>query len=197
MRKIFLVIKFVFDRIFAVFLLPIAVPVGLVIAVAIKMDSPGPVFFCQQRSGLREKPFKIFKFRTMVVGASLSGPVISLKDCRVTRVGRFLRLSSLDELPQLFNILIGDMSFVGPRAILQESIKSNEKRRQNFRPGITGLAAVRGRQSLSWAQRMQMDLWYVDHWSLPLDLRIMVQTIPVVLLAQNVYDRDGEMKARK
>lgn len=196
-RKISLSIKFVFDIIGALVLLVILFPIGILIAVAIKIDYKGSVFFRQKRAGLRDKQFWIYKFRSMVVNADSAGPIVSLNDPRVTRVGRFLRLSSLDELPQLINILRGEMSLVGPRALIKESIKPEEIKRLEFRPGITSLAAVKGRQSLTWEQRMNLDLWYVQNWSLWLDLKIFFRTIPIVLFASNVYDRDGEMKVRK
>jgi sugar transferase EpsL len=114
----------------------------------------------------------------------------------VTPFGRFLRTSSLDEIPQLFNVLKGEMSLVGPRPLLPGSVAPGEMRRQDMLPGCTGLAVVRGRQLLTWDERMQIDLWYVDHWSLALDLEILLKTIPVALSRRGVYDAQGEMKTR-
>jgi sugar transferase EpsL len=114
----------------------------------------------------------------------------------VTSFGRFLRTSSLDEIPQLINVLKGEMSLVGPRPLLPGSVGPSEVRRHDMLPGCTGLAVVRGRQLLTWDERMQIDLWYVDHWSLRLDLEVLLKTIPVALSRRGVYDAQGEMKTR-
>jgi lipopolysaccharide/colanic/teichoic acid biosynthesis glycosyltransferase len=126
----------------------------------------------------------------------LEGTATSIRDPRITKLGGLLRRSSLDELPQLFNVLRGDMSLVGPRPLLLQSIRPDEVIRLKMRPGITSLAAVNGRQSLTWDQRMQFDRLYVENWSFWLDVRILLKTIPVALSQANVYDADGEMKAR-
>ena len=196
-RKAALAVKRAFDVVASSAMLIVCLPLMALIALAIKLDSPGPIFFRQHRAGLHGKPFRIYKFRSMVTRADRTGPVTSLTDHRVTRVGRFLRLTTLDELPQLINVLRGEMSLVGPRALLMESIKPEEMRRLDMKPGMTGPVLVNGRQSLSWDQRMALDLWYVDHWSLWLDFRILLRTIPVVLSWENVYDREGEMKVRQ
>lgn len=195
-RQIELLIKHLFDKIAALLLLVVCLPLIALVTLAIKLSSRGPVLFCQQRTGLYGVPFKIYKFRSMIVGADNNGPVVSLRDQRVTRLGRFLRRSSVDELPQLINLLLGNMTLVGPRPIMPESIKPDEARRQNVRPGITGLAAVSGRQLLSWDERMKLDLFYVDNWNLWLDIRILFWTLPVILSMSTAYDRDGEMKER-
>lgn len=196
-RKLGMTVKRAFDAVVSFTMLVMCLPLMVLIAVAIKLNSPGPTFFRQQRAGLQRKLFWIYKFRSMVTGADRTGPVISLNDPRVTRVGRFLRLISLDELPQLINVLRGEMSLVGPRPLMMESLKPEEMRRLELKPGITGLTVVSGRQSLSWDQRMNLDLWYIDHWSLWLDFSILLRTISVVLSRENVYDRDGEMKGRQ
>jgi lipopolysaccharide/colanic/teichoic acid biosynthesis glycosyltransferase len=168
----------------------------LVIGLAILCESPGGVFFRQNRAGLRGREFEVIKFRSMRPGAPGQGHAISMRDPRITRLGGLLRRTSLDELPQLFNVLTGDMSLVGPRPLLLESIRPDERIRLEMRPGITSLAAVSGRQSLTWDERMALDRWYVENWRLWLDMRILWRTIPVALSQANVYDSDGEMKAR-
>lgn len=195
-RDVALAIKRVVDIFVASAALMIALPLFLLIGVAIKVDSPGPVFFRQQRAGQYGKPFRIVKFRSMTDRADEDGPVTALQDARVTRVGRFLRLSSLDELPQLLNVLRSEMSLVGPRPLLPNTEKPTEMRRLEMKPGITGLTQVRGRQLLTWDERMTLDLWYVEHWNLALDFSILLETIPVVLKQKGVYDADGEMKVR-
>lgn len=184
------------DLVVAVISLLIAAPVMMLIAIAIRLESDGPVFFRQVRAGRNGRLFRIFKFRSMVQNADINGPVTRIDDHRVTRLGRLLRLTSLDELPQLFNVLKGDMSLVGPRPLLLDSLRPEEKERLRMKPGITGPVAVGGRQSLDWDQRMALDLDYVRNWSLRRDLVILLRTIPVSLSRANVYDPDGEMKAR-
>jgi lipopolysaccharide/colanic/teichoic acid biosynthesis glycosyltransferase len=171
-------------------------PLMSVIALAIICESPGGAFFRQRRAGFQGREFEVIKFRSMRPGQPGQGHAISIRDPRITRFGGFLRRTSLDELPQLFNVLTGDMSLVGPRPLLLESIRLDERIRLEMRPGITSLAAVSGRQSLTWDERMALDCWYVDNWRLWLDMRILWRTIPVALSQANVYDSDGEMKAR-
>ena len=168
-------------------------PLLLAIALAIMCESPGGAFFRQRRAGFRGREFEVIKFRSMLPGPRHA---ISKLDPRVTRLGGFLRRTSLDELPQLFNVLTGDMSLVGPRPLLLPSIRPDERIRLEMRPGIPGLAAVSGRQSITWDERMALDRRYVENWSLWLDMRILWRTIPVALSQANVYDPDGEMKAR-
>lgn len=170
-------------------------PVFVGIAVAIKLDSLGPVFFRQERVGKDGRIFRIFKFRTMVQNTAEHplGYHTNDADPRVTKVGRFLRAYSLDELPQFFNILVGDMSLVGPRPTLPyqvEKYNDFQRRRLLVPPGVTGLAQVNGRNQLTWPQRIERDVWYVDHWSYWLDLKILWQTVGVVLRSEGVYN-DG------
>lgn len=189
-------VKRFLDFVISLVALVIFLPIIILIIVLIKLDSPGPVLFRQKRAGLEGMPFYINKFRSMVVGADKHGHVIKQKDSRVTRVGSIIRATSLDELPQLINVLKGEMSLVGPRALLPESILPNEMHRLDMRPGVTSLPIVSGRQQLDWDRRMELDLWYVDHWNLWLDIKILAKTLWVVISRKNVYDSDGEMKER-
>jgi undecaprenyl phosphate N,N'-diacetylbacillosamine 1-phosphate transferase len=170
-------------------------PLMVLIAFAIRLDLSGSALFRQQRLASGGVAFTLFKFRTMIVdapdirnddGSTFNSPA----DTRVTRVGRILRRTSLDELPQLFNVLIGEMSLVGPRPdqVDQARFYSDaEWSRSVVKPGITGLAQISGRNALPWAQRTQIDLEYVGHQSLLMDLRILWQTIPYVLARQDIY----------
>lgn len=168
----------------------------LLIALAVSVESRGGVFFRQKRAGLRGDEFRIFKFRSMYPGEPKPDHATGIQDPRITKLGGFLRRSSLDELPQLLNVVVGDMSLVGPRPLLLQSILPHERVRLEMRPGITSLAAVSGRQALSWKQRMDLDRYYIENWTLRLDLLILARTIPVTLSQANVYDPDGQMRAR-
>lgn len=178
-----------FKRLFDIFcstlaIIVFAIPM-LIVAIAIKFDSKGPVFFKQERIGLNGKVFKILKFRSMCVGAEQQeGGVYSGKgDKRVTKIGKFLRASSLDELPQFFNVFKGDMSFIGPRPPLTyhpwplEQYTEEQKRMFEVRPGITGWAQVNGRKGVEWNKRIKLNVWYVNHISLWLDIKILFMTI--------------------
>jgi lipopolysaccharide/colanic/teichoic acid biosynthesis glycosyltransferase/glycosyltransferase involved in cell wall biosynthesis len=172
-------------------------PLFLVVAAAVRLDTPGPVFYRQTREGWRGKPFRIFKFRTMRVGAEKEGLEVSKDDPRITRVGRILRLTSFDELPQLFNILKGEMSLVGPRPLLPGTTRVEEMDRLAMKPGITSYPALFGRHALEWEERMPIDLQYVHQWNIGLDLKILLLTIPIVLSASNVYDPSGKSRLRQ
>ena len=189
-------LKRVIDISASLILLAASAPLILVIALAVFCESPGGAFFRQRRAGLRGREFEVIKFRSMRPGQSGQGHATGIRDPRITRLGGFLRRTSLDELPQLFNVLTGEMSLVGPRPLLLPSIRPDDRIRLEMRPGITSLAAVSGRQSLTWDERMALDCLYVEKWSLWLDMRILGRTIPVALSQANVYDSDGEMKAR-
>jgi len=172
-------------------------PVLLVVAIAIKLTSPGPALFVQKRLGLNKRRFDVYKFRTMVADAEarmreiehlneVSGPVFKIQnDPRITRMGRFLRKTSIDELPQLFNVLKGEMSLVGPRPLPVRDYEGfnedRQRRRFSAKPGITCLWQIRGRSSIPFEQWMELDLQYIDKWSLWLDLEILMRTIPAVL----------------
>lgn len=164
-------------------------PLLLAVSILIKIDSRGPVIFRQKRIGRNGKVFEIYKFRSMCVGAEKTGSgVYSGKgDARVTRIGKILRTTSIDELPQLLNILKGEMSFVGPRPPLTyhpwkyEEYTDFQKRMFEVRPGITGWAQVNGRKDVEWHKRIELNVWYVDHMSLLLDIKIMFMTAFKVL----------------
>jgi len=177
-------------------------PVLLVIAAAIRVLSPGPVLFRQTRCGLGGRHFTLYKFRSMVNNAEqlraelhqlneLDGPVFKISDDpRITSVGRILRRFSLDELPQLWNILRGDMSFVGPRPAIPDEVEQYEawqRRRLRMRPGLTCTWVLEGRNHLDFNRWMQLDLAYIDTWSLWLDLKIFLRTIPIVLSGRGAY----------
>jgi exopolysaccharide biosynthesis polyprenyl glycosylphosphotransferase len=189
-------VKRVLDVVGALLAIALTSPIWIAAAIAIKLDSPGPVFFVQQRSGRNNRPFPCVKFRTMVVDAEarleelrkrneISGPVFKVKDDpRLTRAGRVLRKYSIDELPQFLNVLVGQMSLVGPRPPIPKEVRSYEPdqvRRLSVRPGITGLWQVSGRNRIAFEDWVRLDLQYIDEWSLWLDFQILVATIPAVL----------------
>jgi exopolysaccharide biosynthesis polyprenyl glycosylphosphotransferase len=192
--------KRIFDFVSAILLLLIAAPALLLVAVLIKLESKGPIFFVQERVGLNKRRFKMLKFRTMQRDAELrmseiehlnekSGPIFKIRnDPRITSVGRWLRRTSIDELPQLVNVLLGDMSIVGPRPLSVRDATRMElawqKRRFSVKPGLTCLWQVSGRSNLSFDQWMQLDLEYIDRWSLGLDASILLRTIPAIVLAR-------------
>lgn len=191
MAKNRMLMKRMFDVPIASAIAVLLSPALLTIAMLIVVTSGFPVFFVQKRIGYLGKPFRIIKFRTMTSGSEerTRGQWITANNPNVTCFGRFLRKTSLDELPELFNVLLGDMSLVGPRPTLPEQVAEYDdvqRRRLEVKPGITGWAQVNGRNSLSWAERIKLDVWYVDHWSFSLDLRIMVKTVVEVVRQRNV-----------
>ena len=188
-RRVYAYVKRFLDVVLsAMGLVVLALPMAIV-AVLVKIDSPGPVFFCQERIGLGGRVFKMYKFRSMCVNAEHTGSgVYSGKgDARVTRLGRILRATSIDELPQLLNILLGDMSFIGPRPPLTYhpwpigDYTPQQRRMFEVRPGITGWAQVNGRKCVMWPKRIEMNIWYVDNMSILLDLKILILTVAKVL----------------
>lgn len=194
-RRVSIAVKHAADVVIACVLLLICAPLLVLIAVSIKAEDGGPVMFKQRRLGVGAVPFFIWKFRTMVVDADeLLSANEESRRLRITRTGRILRLTSLDELAQLLNILRGEMSFVGPRPVLPDHLNrydDEQKRRFAMRPGITGLAQVNGRNQLPWTKRLEYDVEYVDRFSLMLDLKIIFRTFRVVLLQEGiVLDRN-------
>jgi len=172
-------------------------PFLVVAAFLIKLDSPGPVFYRQKRVGKHGKVFEMLKFRSMVQGAEKVGLgyEVAQDDARITRVGRILRNWGLDELPQLFNVVKGEMSMVGPRAARPDQVEvftESERQRMKVKPGITGWSLVNGRNLIGWKERIQLDLWYVEHRSLWLDIKVLLGTIWVVLITRHgVYGPEG------
>ncbi len=186
-------LKRVLDIVFSLLAMVILSPLFLVTAVAVRLDSRGPVIFRQKRLGLDARAFDIYKFRTMCVGAEHmgSGVYSGADDARVTKVGRILRALSIDELPQLVNILRGEMSFIGPRPPLTyhpwplETYTKEQLHMFAVRPGMTGWAQVHGRKDVEWHKRIQLNCWYVDHVSFWLDIRIFFLTVFQVLKNEN------------
>jgi exopolysaccharide biosynthesis polyprenyl glycosylphosphotransferase len=190
-------IKRTLDVICSTVLIIFLTPLFIVVGALVRFTSPGPIFFRQTRVGLNKRQFNIYKFRTMLANAEqlqsqllamneMSGPVFKIRDDpRVTPLGRFLRKTSIDELPQLFNVLMGDMSLVGPRAMslrdYQLFDQDWQRRRFSVKPGITCLWQIRGRNSIPFEEWMELDMQYIDKWSLWLDFKILAQTVPVVL----------------
>ena len=172
--------------------LALAAPVIALAELAIRLESRGPVIYRQRRSGLHGREFDVLKLRTMVDGAERigAGLAIDAGDPRITRVGAFLRRTSLDELPNLLNVLRGEMSLIGPRPTLPVQVAQYTERqrgRLQIKPGITGWAQVNGRASLPWAQRIELDLYYIEHRSLALDVRILWRTLAMVLGGSGLY----------
>jgi lipopolysaccharide/colanic/teichoic acid biosynthesis glycosyltransferase len=182
-----LIMKRLFDITLVLLATAVWLPLGAAVALAVRMALGAPVFFVQERPGLGGRPFKLIKFRTMRDGGGTDAE-------RLTRLGRWLRTLSLDELPELLNVLRGDMSLVGPRPLLMRYLTRytpEQARRHEVRPGITGWAQVNGRNALSWEQKFTYDVWYVDHRSLRLDLKILGLTVWQVLSRRGV-NADGE-----
>lgn len=205
-------VKRAFDLFFSAFVLVFGFPFFMLIAALIKLTSSGPVLFVQERVGLNGKPFRLYKFRTMANGNSddvhrtfaenfikgnMSGENGSREKCfkmvqdpRVTSIGRFLRKTSLDELPQFINVLKGQMSVVGPRPPLTYEIdhyKEWHKKRLTVRPGLTGLWQVSGRSTVPFDEMVMLDVYYIEHWSLVLDLKIVLRTVPVMFAGSGGY----------
>ena len=171
----------------------ISAPVLLVAAVAIKVDSRGPVFYRQQRVGRDGEMFELWKLRTMSHGAPLGGiwDPLTKDDPRVTRAGALLRRTSLDELPNLFNVVRGEMAIVGPRPTISEQVAEytpTQRRRLEVKPGLTGWAQVNGRASLPWEERIELDVWYVENRSTRLDLRILGRTAALLVTGRGLYE---------
>jgi sugar transferase EpsL len=186
MKKILL--KRILDIFFSALLLALASPIMLIVALLVRSQLGSPILFRQQRPGLMGQPFTIYKFRTMHNLYDSEGNL--LEDAkRLSRLGRFLRKTSLDELPEVFNVLNGSMSLVGPRPLIMEYLEHYtplQHRRHEIKPGITGLAQVSGRNAISWEKKFELDVWYVDHWTMSLDFKILLCTIYKVLKCEGV-----------
>ena len=184
------------DRVLSILMLGLFAPVLLGIALAVILESGWPAMFVQPRVGRGGRSFKVYKFRTMVQGASDKGlmATVAVNDDRITRVGAFLRKWSLDELPQLVNVLKGDMGLVGPRPTLEYQVSqytARQRRRLEVKPGITGWAQVNGRNALPWVRRIELDIWYVDNFTLCLDAKILFRTVGVFLRREGLYGQGG------
>lgn len=180
------------DRAVAALVLALAMPVLAIAVLAIRVETRGPALFRQRRVGRGGEPFEMLKLRTMVSGAERigSGIAVDAGDPRITRVGALLRRLSLDELPNLINVMRGEMAIVGPRPTIQAQVDQytdRQRRRLEVRPGITGWAQVNGRASLPWHERIELDVWYVDHRSPVLDLRILVRTVGLLVNGRGLY----------
>jgi lipopolysaccharide/colanic/teichoic acid biosynthesis glycosyltransferase len=176
-------------------LLVVMAPLLGLAALAIKLESRGPVFYRQRRIGKEGRPFELLKLRTMVPGAESMGAGIYVLegDPRITRVGRLLRRFSLDELPNLVNVLRGELAIVGPRPTVQEQVDrytERQRRRLEVKPGITGWAQIKGRTSLPWPERIELDVWYVEHRSLRLDLQILARTARLLATGRGLYSEE-------
>lgn len=191
-RKLQLCVKRLFDIAVSLLVLIPLLPVWVIIAVLIKATSEGPVFFLQDRPGKEKKIFKVFKFRTMRPGSEkmVKGVEVMADDDRVTAIGRFLRRSKLDEIPQCLNVLRGEMSLIGPRPERVASLADYDEeisKRLNMLPGMTGLAQVSGNIYLDLSERYKLDVYYVEHFSIWLDIRILLRTVGVVLFGEEKY----------
>jgi lipopolysaccharide/colanic/teichoic acid biosynthesis glycosyltransferase len=180
------------DIVVSLALLGLSAPLLVMAVVAIRMESPGPPIYRQRRVGRDGRPFDMLKLRTMVHGAEGMGPGLAVNegDWRITRVGALLRRASLDELPNLLNVLRGEMSLVGPRPTIPVQVAQytpRQRARLRVKPGITGWAQVNGRASLSWSERIELDLYYIEHRSLALDLKILWRTAALVLAGSGLY----------
>lgn len=198
-RTFQLVGKRAFDLLVSAFALILLSPLIGGIILAIWLDDRRPIFFAQARIGKDGKPFQACKFRTMIVGAEKMGAGLEIVpgDQRITRVGRFLRHWTLDEIPQLFNVLRGDMSIVGPRPMLPSQVERytpHQRRRLEMQPGMAGWAWIHGRNRIPWSERIELDIWYVDHFSFWLDLKILFKAFVMIFRHEGVYADDGAVR---
>lgn len=190
--------KHLFDFTITLFALLLSWPFGLLLMVMVRLKLGSPVFFCQQRPGLQGRPFMMIKFRTMTDARDTNGELLP-DAVRLTPFGRFLRNSSLDELPELINVLKGEMSLVGPRPLLLEYLplySAEQARRHEVKPGITGWAQVNGRNAISWEEKFKLDVWYVDNQTLWLDLKILWMTFSKVFKREGI-SQEGQATMEK
>ena len=181
-------LKSLFDKTLALFLIILFSPIYIIVSLLISLKMGSPILFRQQRPGYKEKIFGIYKFRTMTNEKDVDGNLLP-DDKRLIGIGKFIRSTSLDELPQLFNVLKGEMSFVGPRPLLKEYLplyNEKQKRRHDVKPGITGWAQVNGRNAISWEQKFDYDVWYVDNQSFWLDIKILWLTFLKVVKRSDI-----------
>lgn len=187
-----------FDITVASLLIALLAPVMLVTGIAIAVSMRRPLIYAQRRPGLHERLFTMYKFRTMTDDRDEHGELLP-SETRMTRLGRILRATSLDELPQLFNVIKGELSMVGPRPLLAEYIEHyslEQRRRHTVKPGVTGYAQVNGRNRITWDERLKMDLWYIDHWSLWLDFKIACATAWKVIKQEGACPSGSETMPR-
>lgn len=181
-------LKSLFDKLLALFLIILFLPIYIIVSLLILWKMGRPILFRQKRPGYKEKLFTIYKFRTMTNDKDINGELLP-DEQRLVGVGKFIRSVSLDELPQLFNVLKGEMSFVGPRPLLIEYLSlynDEQKRRHDVKPGITGWAQVNGRNAISWEQKFELDAWYVDNQSFWLDIKILWMTFLKVVKRSDI-----------
>ncbi len=186
--------KRILDIVLALIALILIMPLWLILVFLIRKDSSGPIFYIHTRVGKDEKLFKCFKFRTMKTGSDPHRLAESKEDDRITNIGKFLRNTSLDETPQLINVLIGEMSIVGPRPALEVQVKNfsdEEKWKLNVKPGITGWTQVNGRNSIPYERRMELDVWYARNHNIFLDIWIIIKTFKVIIAGDGVYDKNS------
>jgi lipopolysaccharide/colanic/teichoic acid biosynthesis glycosyltransferase len=192
LHQISLAIKVIGDRAMAALLLLLFSPILIVVAILVRLRMGSPIVFTQARPGKNNRIFTVYKFRTMTGDCDAQGNLLSDEE-RLIPLGQFFRKASLDELPQLLNVLFGDMSFVGPRPLLViylERYNSEQLRRHDVLPGITGWAQVNGRNALTWDEKFRFDLWYVDNWSLWLDFKILLLTVKKVFKREGISQGD-------
>ena len=191
-QKFQLKFKYLLDRILAFILLILLLPLMLIISILILIEDGMPIFFIQERVGINGKIFKMYKFRSFKRDADLSNVYTYSDDPRISKIGKIIRRYSLDELPQLINIIKGEMSFIGPRPNLPfqyEQLNDIQKQRYLVKPGITGLAQINGRNKLTWEERINYDLLYIKNYSLLLDIWILYKTFFIVISGEGVYER--------
>ena len=189
----YIIIKEIFDRIFSLLIFVLFSPVFIIVCLLLVIANKGAVFFLQPRPGKNGKIFKIIKFKTMSDRKGRNGQLLPDAD-RLTYIGRIVRSTSIDEIPQLINVFKGDMSFVGPRPLLVSYLplyNARQRRRHLVKPGITGWAQVNGRNAISWEQKFEYDIWYVDRISLSLDLRILLLTLLKVIRKEGVNQKEN------
>ena len=192
-----LAVKRLVDITVATVALVLTFPVIALVALAIKLDDGGPVLFIQERVGLNGRLFGCYKFRSMEHGSHVRGLETSAWDPRITRVGRYLREWSLDEIPQVVNVLRGDPSLVGPRPTVPSQVERytpRQRRRLAMKPGMAGWAWIHGRNLISWEERIELDLWYIENWSLLIDLKVFLIGLGMILRRKGVYGNDGRVR---